>query len=273
MISDDLRDPNSDNKRPKRSVPASGPSRGPEQTRTESDAMTADEAERAKAFARRGLLSASWTIPVIVAINLRESASALSGFGDIHGDIPFADGHGDHADHVDSIFLDGGYGDHTDTHADGPHLDVHVDTFADGHGDYNTPTLVTRICTSTLSLMDMAIVYIPIGSEVHLCGSTTSHTTLFPTPWSDRLTHRKEYFVSDEALLYSPSVLVAASLDSSAHCIWQLCDSKHSIAEIAEQLGPGFGCVSQDLLGDIVQSIRKLRSLGLLDADTTIESA
>src|SRR5437667_187891 len=69
------------------------------------------KAERESTFTRRALLQAGWTMPVIVAATLPETAYAQSG-------------HTDHTDHTDTAHVDA----HGDLHGDVAHADVHTDT-------------------------------------------------------------------------------------------------------------------------------------------------
>lgn len=120
--------------------------------------------ERAAQFARRTLLQAGWTVPVIAAVGLPERAYAGSAIGHVdnphadtpHGDTVHSDVHGDavHSDtHADTLHTDISYSDrpHSDTlgytlhsdvsHSDTPHSDTrHLDFAAyheDFHGDVN----------------------------------------------------------------------------------------------------------------------------------------
>jgi hypothetical protein len=85
---------------------------------------------RAKTFARRALLRAGWTIPVILSVALPQSALA----GSTHGDTlnPFS--------HGDATGPGGGHGDATFTHGDATRGAAHGDSSSSGsmpgiHGD------------------------------------------------------------------------------------------------------------------------------------------
>jgi hypothetical protein len=111
---------------------ASGPS--------EQASNAPDKAEREQSFTRRALLQ--WSVPVIVAAALPQTAQAQTSHGDTtthndgstHGDsgLPHSD-HGDGPTHGDTFSHGDGHNDnpHSDggliTHNDSPHFDSHND--------------------------------------------------------------------------------------------------------------------------------------------------
>ena len=109
-------------------------------------------AEREVDFARRALLQAGWTVPVVIAAGLPRTAHAITPVphtDNPHVDTPHTDGpHTDHADtpHVDSPHSDATHTDHSDTaHTDTSHTD-HSDTVA-SHTDITEHTDVTFVTT------------------------------------------------------------------------------------------------------------------------------
>jgi hypothetical protein len=73
------------------------------------------------------------------------------------------------------------------------------------------------------------------------------------------------YDLEDEVLLYSSAGERAVSLNSSAKAIWELCDGRHTIIEIGQELGKEIGCSGDELLDDILNAISKFREHGLLE--------
>lgn len=58
----------------------------------------------------------------------------------------------------------------------------------------------------------------------------------------------------------------AYSLNPSAQAVWQLCDGRWSVPQIAEELGRFLGVADADRLGaEVEAAVAELTSLGLLE--------
>jgi hypothetical protein len=75
----------------------------------------------------------------------------------------------------------------------------------------------------------------------------------------------KAYDLWDEMVLYSPVHNMAFSINSSAQVIWELCDGKHTLVEISQELGQRFNSSEVELLSEVRATVIKLRQLGLLE--------
>lgn len=75
----------------------------------------------------------------------------------------------------------------------------------------------------------------------------------------------KAYELWDEVVLYSPIHKMAFSFNSSAQTIWELCDGKHTLVEISQELGRRFNSSEAELLSDVKATVMKLGQLGLLE--------
>jgi Coenzyme PQQ synthesis protein D (PqqD) len=80
-----------------------------------------------------------------------------------------------------------------------------------------------------------------------------------------RLESVSDYGLEDEVLLYSSRSERVFSLNSSAKAIWELCDGRHTIIEIGQELGQRVGCSGDELRYDIIDAINKFREHGLLE--------
>jgi hypothetical protein len=74
----------------------------------------------------------------------------------------------------------------------------------------------------------------------------------------------KIYNLWDELVIYAPDQEKAVSLNSTAKAIWDLCDGRQTLAEIAQTLGSQFSASGVDLLADIQATIGQLHELGLV---------
>jgi hypothetical protein len=77
----------------------------------------------------------------------------------------------------------------------------------------------------------------------------------------------REHALGDELLLYAPDQAAAFSLNTPARAIWNLCDGRHTLADICRELGSHFECAEGQLLADVRQAIHQLQELGLLEAE------
>ncbi|HKX45206.1 MAG TPA: hypothetical protein VJP77_00680 [Planctomycetota bacterium] len=107
------------------------------------------QAERRRGFARRALLEAGWTIPILAAAS-KAFGLPMTEAGTDPGDqdLPLALNHFDKSVHVDNNHTDGFHNDSTSNHLDTNHLDSahndetiphadapHVDSSSGVHGD------------------------------------------------------------------------------------------------------------------------------------------
>lgn len=70
-------------------------------------------------------------------------------------------------------------------------------------------------------------------------------------------------------LLYSPDFEEGISLNNSSKAIWQLCDGRHTLVEISQELGQRLGISDKEellneLLSDIIATTNQFRDLGIL---------
>jgi coenzyme PQQ biosynthesis protein PqqD len=68
-------------------------------------------------------------------------------------------------------------------------------------------------------------------------------------------------------LLYAPGRETAFSLNAAAKAIWELCDGRHSLAAICQELGRRFDCPAATLQADVQNAVARLEELGLLEWD------
>lgn len=71
--------------------------------------------------------------------------------------------------------------------------------------------------------------------------------------------------VAGEAILHDPRRGLAHVVNESAVHVWDLCDGRRSIDEIAAQLAARYRLAGDDLRGDVVGAVAKFRELQLLD--------
>ena len=57
------------------------------------------------------------------------------------------------------------------------------------------------------------------------------------------------------------------TLNSTASCIWEVCDGSHGADEIATYVTATFGDVPQNVLDDVLRALREFEQLGLLTTD------
>ncbi len=74
--------------------------------------------------------------------------------------------------------------------------------------------------------------------------------------------------VADELLLYAAHQQTATSLNRSARAIWELCDGKRTVLDIAEEIGRQLDCDNrhafEQLAADIHATVQELERTGLL---------
>ncbi len=80
-----------------------------------------------------------------------------------------------------------------------------------------------------------------------------------------RLNGVEEHILLDEIVLYFPEREVAFSLNSSAKAIWELCDGKHTVNEISQELSSLFSCSREELLSDVKATVIQLHKHVLLE--------
>jgi hypothetical protein len=79
-----------------------------------------------------------------------------------------------------------------------------------------------------------------------------------------RLDDVLECRVQDELLVYEPAREIAVSLNASARAVWELCQGRLSVDEIARALGSRYGVATHLLRPDVDAAIGRLRDVGLL---------
>ena len=90
--------------------------------------------------------------------------------------------------------------------------------------------------------------------------------------WPCRLNGIEEYSLGDEMLLYFPNFEKGFSLNSSSKEIWELCDGRHTLIEISQEIGQRLGVSATDLLlcellSDVIATTTQLRDLGILELE------
>ena len=90
--------------------------------------------------------------------------------------------------------------------------------------------------------------------------------------WPCRLNGIEEYSLGDEMLLYFSDFEKGFSLNSSSKAIWELCDGRHTLVEISQELGKSLGVSGNDLLlcellSDVIATTTQLRDLGVLELE------
>ena len=87
-----------------------------------------------------------------------------------------------------------------------------------------------------------------------------------------RLKGVEEHSLLDEMVLYIPESEMAFSFNNSAKTIWELCDGRHTIAEISQEIGQRLGVsgdslLASELLSNVIEAITQLHNLGLLELE------
>jgi hypothetical protein len=77
----------------------------------------------------------------------------------------------------------------------------------------------------------------------------------------------QEHALWEELLVYAPDAAQAFSLNPCAKAIWELCDGRHTVADICRELGSRFACAEAQLQTDVRQAVHRLEELGLLEAE------
>lgn len=96
------------------------------------------------------------------------------------------------------------------------------------------------------------------------------------TPVAGSCPRRKalqEHALWDEMLLYAAGHETAFSLNAPAKAIWELCDGRHSLTEICQELGRRFSCPEATLRADVQDAVARLQELGLLEWDEPLPPA
>lgn len=70
--------------------------------------------------------------------------------------------------------------------------------------------------------------------------------------------------IDDELLLYHPAKTKAVYLNETAALVWQLCDSKRSVAEIVSLLKENYPD-SDTIQGDVEQTLQQLADNGAVE--------
>lgn len=70
--------------------------------------------------------------------------------------------------------------------------------------------------------------------------------------------------IDDELLLYHPAKTKAVYLNETAALVWQLCDSKRSVAEIVSLLKENYP-ESDTIQGDVEQTLQQLADNGAVE--------
>ena len=73
--------------------------------------------------------------------------------------------------------------------------------------------------------------------------------------------------LNDETVILDRVSGKVHTLNSTASCIWEVCDGKHGADEIATYVTSRFGDVPQSVLDDVLRALREFEQLGLLTAD------
>ena len=71
--------------------------------------------------------------------------------------------------------------------------------------------------------------------------------------------------MQDELLLYDPRSERVVALNLSARAIWELCDGRHSAADVSATLSECLGLPPDALEGDVGRAISELRDAGFLE--------
>ena len=90
--------------------------------------------------------------------------------------------------------------------------------------------------------------------------------------WPCRLNGIEEYSLGEEMLLYFSDFEKGFSLNGSSKAIWELCDGRHTLVEISQELGKRLGVSGNDLLlcellSDVIATTTQLRDLGILELE------
>lgn len=87
-----------------------------------------------------------------------------------------------------------------------------------------------------------------------------------------RLKGVEEHSLLDEMVLYIPESDMAFSFNNSTKTIWELCDGRHTIADISQEIGQSLGVfgdslLARELLSDVIEAITQLHNFGLLELE------
>lgn len=82
-----------------------------------------------------------------------------------------------------------------------------------------------------------------------------------------RAAHVREFPLGEaEVLLFAEGRQVVHTLNVSAWAIWGLCDGVRTVRDIAGELAAEVARTSDEIMPDVIATIGRLGSLGLLDA-------
>lgn len=73
--------------------------------------------------------------------------------------------------------------------------------------------------------------------------------------------------IDDELLLYHPAKTKAVYLNETAALVWQLCDSKRSVAEIVSLLQENYP-ESETIQSDVEQTLQQLADNGAIELES-----
>jgi coenzyme PQQ biosynthesis protein PqqD len=73
--------------------------------------------------------------------------------------------------------------------------------------------------------------------------------------------------IDDELLLYHPAKTKAVYLNETAALVWQLCDSKRSVAEIVSLLKENYP-ESETIQSDVEQTLQQLADNGAVELES-----
>lgn len=74
--------------------------------------------------------------------------------------------------------------------------------------------------------------------------------------------------IDDELLLYHPAKTKAVYLNETAALVWQLCDSKRSVAEIVSLLQENYP-ESETIQSDVEQTLQQLADNGAIELESS----
>lgn len=102
--------------------------------------------------------------------------------------------------------------------------------------------------------------------------TVSAHPTSQPAAVPRRCDGIVAYALSDELVAYAPHSDDAYVFNTTARAVWELCNGRRTVFEIAEHLAKETGLNAEDIYEDVQGALDQFASLGLLEGATSTSS-